>query len=78
MLNSEMGIFEHPNKSNNRKTEEKGSIDGGTETYLVGERDESFQKVVSQLLSIPKGGGTVAATPRISATPVQRIKSSKE
>ena len=58
-------MFERPNKNNNEKMEEKRNIDGGTETYLVGERDESFRKAVSQLLSILKGGGAATAPPRI-------------
>ena len=48
-------------KKNNKKKEGKWGIDGGTETYLVGKRDESFEKAVSQLLSILKGGGVTAA-----------------
>ena len=60
-----MGILERSNKSNNKKTKEKESIDGGIEAYLVGERDESFWKAVSQLLSIPNGGGATIAPPRI-------------
>ena len=63
--------------NNNKKKEGKWGIDGGTETYLLGERDENFRKPVSQLLSI------WAVVPLLlcrgsSATTVQMVKISKE
>ena len=52
-------------KNNNEKREGKWGIYGGIETYLVGEKDESFLKTVSQLLSISKDGGAAVALPWI-------------
>ena len=47
--------------NNNKKKEGKWGINGGIETYLIGERDESCRKTVSEFLSIPKGSGAAAA-----------------
>ena len=43
-LYSEMGIFEHSNKSKNKKMEEKKNTVGGTGTYLVGEGMKTFER----------------------------------
>ena len=70
-LYSKMGIFERSNKSNNKKTKEKMSTAGGTGTYLVSKGDENFQKAVTLVAPL-------LLYRKFFATPVQRIKSSKE